>query len=214
MNHSYDSLRLEYEALGLHEEDIHKSPFLQFRHWFQAALDLKIDLANAMVLATANKNGMPDARYVLLKDYSERGFVFYTSSLSRKGRQLADNPYATLVFYWREMHRQIRVEGSVEQLPEDTSDSYFQTRPRGSQISAWVASQSEVIPDREYLKDREAALLRQYAGLPVPRPDNWTGYCVKPERIEFWQGQENRLHDRIQYQLTDTSEWSISRLAP
>lgn len=214
MGHDFDSLRLEYEALGLHESDVPSNPVQQFRNWFQAALDLNIELANVMVLATADTNGLPDARYVLLKDYSDEGFVFYTSSLSRKGQQLANNPYAALVFYWREMHRQIRVEGKVVQLPGEKSDSYFHTRPRGSQISAWVAAQSEVIPDREYLKLREAALMQEYRDLPVPRPDNWTGYCVKPERVEFWQGQENRLHDRIQYQLTGTGAWSISRLAP
>lgn len=214
MSQDISSLRREYEAGGLHEEGVDKDPIRQFGIWFQAALDLGIDLANAMVLATADEDGTPTARYVLLKEYGEDGFIFYTNRLSQKGREMEKNPRVALVLYWREMHRQIRIEGGVEELPAEKIDAYFRSRPRGSQISAWVAPQSEVIASRDYLEAREAALIQEFDGKPVPRPEAWAGYRVKPVLIEFWQGQANRLHDRIRYRQVDADTWEINRLAP
>ena len=207
-------LRLEYESIGLHEKDVDKDPVSQFGSWFQAALDRGIELANAMVLATADSKGRPTARYVLLKEYNNTGFVFYTNRLSRKGRDMEENPLAALVFYWKEMHRQVRIEGGVEQLPVEKADEYFKTRPRGSQISTWVAVQSDVIAGRENMKNKVTELTQRFLNRPVPRPESWAGYRVRPEVMEFWQGQENRLHDRIVYQREQSGKWIISRLAP
>lgn len=214
MSHDLSGHRTEYDYAGLHESTVGPDPFHLFGLWFQEALALNIELANAMVVATADSDGRPAARYVLLKEYSSAGFVFYTNSLSQKGRQIEHNPHAALVFYWKEMHRQIRIEGRVEQLGADKADSYFATRPRGSQISTWVASQSEVVPDRESLYARVEELTTQFENQVIPRPDAWTGYRVVPTRVEFWQGQENRLHDRLVYHRNDSGDWSMSRLAP
>jgi len=214
MKRDIADLRVEYETAGLHERDIHGDPLVQFDRWFQEALAAGIDVPNAMVLATADGQGRPSARYVLLKEYDEGGFVFYTSSHSRKGRELAENPRAALVFYWSALHRQVHIEGGVTQLEPDKADGYFQSRPRGSQISAWVGTQSSIIESREKMEDKARALSREFASRPVPRPDNWLGYRVRPESIEFWQGRENRLHDRIRYQRNTTGSWITSRLVP
>lgn len=214
MAQDLSDLRREYIARGLHEEEIDANPVLQFRTWFTEVLSLEIDLPNAMVIATADAGGIPDARYVLLKEYSDEGFVFYTSSLSRKGQQLKERPWATLVFFWKELDRQVRISGRVEVLPADAADNYFRSRPRGSQIGAWVAPQSEVIPDQKYMSDRSEELAHQYDGQDVPRPQAWLGYRVIPDSYEFWQGQENRLHDRIQYLLNEGGTWTTNRLAP
>ena len=214
MSRDISGYRSEYGYEDLSESEASTDPFEQFGRWFGQALALDIELANAMVVATADSEGRPSARYVLLKEYSRDGFIFYTNNLSRKGRQLAENPYAALVLYWREMHRQIRIEGSVEQLPADKADAYFATRPRGSQISAWVAPQSGIVPDRASLRARFDELSRQYNDKPVPRPEDWTGYRVIPQLIEFWQGQQNRLHDRLVYQRDNAEVWTLCRLAP
>lgn len=214
MNQDLSDLRQEYISRGLHEEDVLDDPVKQFDLWFQEVQMMDIDLANAMVIATAGSDGKPSARYVLLKEYSHEGFVFYTSSLSQKGRELNERPQAALVFYWKELHRQIRVEGQVERLSAQAADNYFESRPRGSQISAWVAPQSEEIPDQKYMHDKFHELTEEYQGQPIPRPDVWLGYRVIPELFEFWQGQENRLHDRIVYLPEKSGGWSIRRLAP
>jgi len=208
------TIRFEYEHAGLHEHELDSDPFAQFGQWLQAAMAHDKELANAMVLATADRDGRPSARYVLLKEFSNEGFVFYTNSLSQKGRELAENPRAALVFYWRQMHRQIRIEGNVEQLSADRADSYFASRPRGSQISTWAAPQSGIVPDRNFLQDRVTELSQQFENKTVPRPEDWVGYCVKPDTFEFWQGQENRLHDRLVYLRNETGMWTIARLAP
>jgi pyridoxamine 5'-phosphate oxidase len=214
MRRDLSGLRLEYVSRGLREEDLQRDPLKQFESWFQQALELDISMANAMVLATADAEGRPSARYVLLKEYDEQGFVFYTNSMSLKGRQIKDNPLAALVFYWSDLHRQVRIEGGVEQLPDDKADRYFASRPRGSQISAWVGVQSDVIADRRHMQDKVAELEKRFHDQPVPRPESWTGYRVCPQLIEFWQGQENRLHDRIAYRRNGKGVWTISRLAP
>ena len=209
-----NGLRVEYTSPGLEERDLRDDPVAQFEAWFDEAVTAEIPLANAMVLATADADGAPAARYVLLKGYDADGFVFYTSSLSRKGGELARNPRAALLFYWQPLHRQVRVEGPVERLPAERADLYFRSRPRDSQISAWVADQSQPVPDRDYLQDRVAELDRRFGDDPVPRPEAWLGYRVKPESLEFWQGQDNRLHDRILYRRDGAGGWTLTRLAP
>ena len=214
MSHDISGHRSEYDYAGLHEAAVSADPFHQFGQWFQEAIALDIELVNAMVVATADGDGRPAARYVLLKEYSSAGFVFYTNSLSQKGRQFAVNPQAALLFYWKEMHRQIRIGGRVEQIADNRSDEYFASRPRGSQISAWVAPQSSVVPDHAWMQDRVTALSTQYENSSIPRPPDWTGYQVIPHWFEFWQGQENRLHDRLAYQRNTSGDWVITRLAP
>ncbi|MEM1444449.1 MAG: pyridoxamine 5'-phosphate oxidase [Planctomycetota bacterium] len=208
------NLRQPYNVAGLLEGDLLDSPFDQFQMWFTQAKAAGIKEPNAMTLATASADGVPDARIVLLKGLNpESGFAFYTNYDSVKAKQLEANPRATLVFYWDRLDRQVRVHGAVQQLPEATNDRYFAQRPRGSQIGAWSSPQSSVIPNREILTQREAEINQQYEGQDVPRPPHWGGYAVLPERIEFWQGQPSRLHDRLVY-VRDGQAWKIERLAP
>ncbi len=214
MNHDLSDLRMDYIAGGLHEDDLENNPVSQFSKWFSEVLKLEISMANAMILATVDEQGLPDARYVILKEYSEEGFIFYTNTLSPKGRQLKYRPEAALVFYWKELHRQVRIKGSVEQLSNDAADSYFKSRPKGSRISSLIATQSDVIPDQKFLHEKFLQLQSQYTDDDVPRPAEWSGYRVNPHTVEFWQGQENRLHDRILYTRENGENWKISRLAP
>jgi len=186
----------------------------QFDAWFREVTDLGLELPNAVVLATTGADGQPSARCVLLKDYGERGFVFYSHADSRKGRQLEENPRAALVFYWEPVHRQVRVEGAVERLPTAAAEEYFRTRPYGSRLSARVAPQSSTVAGRGFLEQQRAELDRQYRGGQVPAPESWTGYRVVPDSIEFWQGREDRLHDRIVYAREVSGSWSRRRLAP
>jgi pyridoxamine 5'-phosphate oxidase len=169
---------------------------------------------NAMTLATADKNGRPSARVVLLKGLDERGFMFYTNYDSRKSQELTENPQAALVFYWSDLERQVCIAGEVSKLPALESDAYFKSRPRGSQIAAWVSHQSDVIPDRAALETKCRQLEAQYAGQAVPRPPNWGGYVLTPNRIEFWQGRPDRLHDRFRYTRQVDGGWQIERLSP
>ena len=179
MNHDLSELRLEYIAKGLHEDDLEDDPVKQFARWFSEVLQLEVSMANAMVLATTDEQGFPDARYVLLKDYNDSGFIFYTNSLSQKGRQLKHRPQAALVFYWKELHRQVRIKGTVEQLSDEDADIYFASRPRGSRISSLVATQSETVPDQKFLHERYLALEDQYGEDAVPRPASWYGYRAR-----------------------------------
>jgi pyridoxamine 5'-phosphate oxidase len=170
---------------------------------------------NAMTLATCSPEGKPSARIVLLKDYSAAGFSFFTNYESRKGRELLANPNAALVLFWKELHRQVRIEGRVEKLDAEASASYFQSRPRGSQVGAWASPQSSVLPDRQTLVEQAEKTERQYEGLEkLPLPGFWGGYLLRPETVEFWQGQPNRLHDRIRYVLKKNGAWKMERLAP
>ena len=212
MSIDYDKLRREYRQVLLDEEKMNDDPVLEFESWFDQAVNLELELPNAMVLATV-KDGKPAARYVLLKSFGQDGFVFFTHAVSAKGRQLADNPYAALVFYWSPIHRQVRVEGRVVGVSEQEADEYFASRPHGSRVAVWVADQSSEVESRTYLEERMAQLEEEYPG-EVPRPETWTGYRVIPESIEFWQGRENRLHDRVLYRRNGEHEWSKSRLAP
>jgi pyridoxamine 5'-phosphate oxidase len=198
----------------LTEDQVNPDPLQQFRAWFAEAEAAGLYQPEAMTLATATADGRPAARAVLLRGADERGFTFFTNYTSRKGRELADNPRAALLFFWAELHRQVRVEGRIEVVSESESDDYFRTRPRGSQVGAWASEQSEVLPNREALDKAFEEMDRRFEGRPVPRPLHWGGYRVVPETIEFWQGRENRLHDRLCFRRRPGGGWDIVRLAP
>ena len=215
MDSSIADLRQNYTRAGLSEADLNSNPIEQFDIWFQQALDADLIEPNAMTLATAAPDGKPTARIVLLKGVSERGFVFYTNYESQKGQQLIANPYGALVFLWDKLERQIRIEGKVEKLTESESAEYFHSRPKASQLGAWASDQSRVIPNREVLEQKLADLQEQYSGdATVPLPEHWGGFRVVPNRIEFWQGRPNRLHDRLVYDLQADGDWQIKRLSP
>ena len=189
------------------------NPIQQFRLWFDEAIEAGIPETDAMTLATATSGGNPSARIVLLKSFDERGFVFYTNYQSRKAKELAENPRVSLLFYWMQIKRQVRVEGVVEKVSAEESDRYFNSRPLGSRIGAWASEQSRPVQNREQLEKSFEAYRAKF-GEQVPRPPHWGGYRVKPSRIEFWQGRDNRLHDRLRFTLQDDGSWLIERLAP
>jgi len=203
------------EPSALTETNVDANPIRQFQAWIDEvrANGVSEQDAISMTLATATKAGEPDARIVLLKSFDDRGFVFYTNYQSRKAKELSDNARACLLFYWAQLWRQVRIEGTVEKASDEDSDEYFQSRPTGSKLGAWTSNQSEVIASREVLEVRFAELQERF-GDNVPRPPHWGGYRVKPNAIEFWQGQENRLHDRLRYRLQQDGSWLIERLAP
>ena len=198
---------------ALNKSDVDRNPIKQFAKWYHEATTFGIAETDAMTLATATKDGRPSARIVLLKDFDDRGFVFFTNYESRKAKDLAENPRACLVAYWLPVKRQVRIEGFVEQVSEKESEAYFQTRPLGSRIGAWASNQSEVVENRDALEQRYADLSERY-GEDVPRPPHWGGYRIDPEVIEFWQGRDNRLHDRLRYRLQADGTWVIERLGP
>ncbi len=208
------ALRREYRDMELNERDVETSPIDQFRKWFEQAVDVVARDASAMTLATADAKGRPSARIVLLKGFDERGFTFFTNYGSQKARDLEENPQGALVFWWTELDRQVRIDGPVEPTTFRESTKYFATRPRGSQLSAAASPQSRVIPNRQALIDAVADVEKTCEGRDVPCPETWGGFRLVPERIEFWQGRPNRLHDRIRYRLDDEGKWIIDRLAP
>ena len=214
MSNSIADIRKDYKLQTLSEKDVLPDPFGQFDKWWGEALRADIDEANAMTLATASADGMPDARIVLLKGFDERGFTFFTNYNSSKGLELLENPRASLVFFWKELERQVRISGLVSLVSGKESDDYFNSRPEGSRIGAWASPQSEVIESREWLEENEKKLHEQFSGAPVNRPLHWGGYRVKPTRVEFWQGRPSRLHDRILFSLRENGHWAIERLAP
>ena len=206
-------LRQEYTRAGLGESDLASDPIEQFRRWFDEALAAGLHEPNAMTVATATPDGRPSARVVLLKGFDERGFAFYTNYEGRKATELEANPRCTLLFYWGVLERQIRVEGRAVRLSGEESDAYYASRPRGSRLGALASRQSQKIRDRGVLEGRLRELEREYEGREVPRPPYWGGYRVEPEAFEFWQGRENRLHDRLVYRRGDEG-WTVERLQP
>lgn len=207
-------LRREYTLAGLTEQEIDPDPLRQFQKWLQDALAAQIPEPNAMVLATVGPNGRPSTRTMLLKGADDRGFSFFTNYQSRKGRELAANPHASLTFPWLGLERQVAIEGSVTRLSRAESEDYFRMRPRGSRLGAWASPQSSVIAGRSVLEERLQQIEAQYPGEEIPTPPNWGGYLLVPSRIEFWQGRPNRLHDRICYTRQDNGPWRMERLSP
>lgn len=214
MDTSVADLRKEYTFLGLSETEAHPNPFKQFRLWFEQAITAQLPEPNAMIIATATVDGKPSARMVLLKNYDERGFVFYTNYDSNKGQQLLENPWGAITFWWAQLERQVRIEGRVEKVSDAESDEYFNSRPIGSQLGAWASNQSQVVESREVLEQRLEQLKQEYENKEVPRPPHWGGFRLIPDEIEFWQGRPNRLHDRLLYRRTQDGSWTIQRLAP
>ena len=214
MNSNFSELRRDYIYSSMNEAEMDPDPIRQFAAWFQKTIDAGLDLPNAMALATAGRDGVPSVRYVLMKGYDAGGFVFYSHSGSSKGRQLAENPQAALVFYWPPMHRQVRIDGRVEHVPDKEADEYFNSRPYDSRVSAWVARQSSIVPSRDFLEQQYYKVAQEFPGEEIPRPHDWVGYTGVPAKIEFWQGREGRLHDRIEYILNSVGSWSMHRLAP
>jgi pyridoxamine 5'-phosphate oxidase len=207
-------LRVEYRPKPLLEIEADPEPLLTFRRWFADAAAAQLHEANAMTLATVGADGRPSARIMLMKDFDEQGITFFTNYTSRKGEELAANPYAAAVFWWGPQERQVRVEGPVTQVSAAESDDYFRRRPRGSRLGAWVSAQSKVIPSREVLEARQRELEEEYNQADPPRPPHWGGYRLAPEVIEFWQGGPNRIHDRLRYSRRSDGSWLIERLSP
>jgi pyridoxamine 5'-phosphate oxidase len=214
MNPSIADLRKDYSSQILRETDIELNPIDQFQKWWTEAVNSQIDEVNAMTLATASSDGMPSARIMLLKDFNQNGFVFFTNYKSYKAMHLEENPKACLLFFWKELERQVRITGLVKRISEKDSDEYFYSRPVGSQVGAWASNQSQVIESREWLESRYLQLTEEFKQKELKRPPHWGGYLVTPVIIEFWQGRPSRLHDRIQYSLEEDGSWKIERLSP
>lgn len=210
---SYEHLRRDYERGELNGEQLTQDPLALFHQWLEAAVEADEIEPNAMALATVGADGQPRVRFVLLKDATDEGFVFFTNYESRKGLDLAEAPRASLAFWWPRLERQVRVDGAAAELDAAASDAYFASRPHGSQIGAWASRQGQPIDDREVLVEAVKGVEERYAGVAVPRPPYWGGYVIKPHRMEFWQGRNDRLHDRFEYRL-QADGWSSRRLAP
>ena len=208
----FESLRVSYEQGELNESEVSHNPLDQFNKWLQEAIKNQVPEPNAMVLATVSKDGQPGARNVLLKSADDNGFIFFSNKHSDKASDLKQNPNCTLLFSWLSQHRQVIVKGKAEEISKEESNTYFQTRPYGSRISAWVSNQSQVIKNREELEIKVKEFMDKYPE-NVPMPDHWGGYLVKPESIEFWQGRPSRLHDRIRF-TKKANTWTIERIAP
>lgn len=205
--------RVDYETAGLDVADVDVDPLAQWQRWYREASEAGCVEPHAFVLSTTDAEGWPQSRYLLVRGADERGFSFFTNYDSDKGQQLAADPRAAMLFTWLQLHRQVRVVGTVERLPDDESDEYFASRPRGSQLGAWSSPQSQVIPDRAWLEDRVEQMAATFGDDPVPRPAFWGGWLLRPRSYEFWQGRPSRLHDRVRYDPADTG-WTVSRLAP
>jgi pyridoxamine 5'-phosphate oxidase len=206
-------LRREYARARLDERDVDPDPLVQFRKWFDDARRAQLPEPNAMTLATATPGGVPSARMVLLKAADERGFTFFTDYRSRKGQELAANPHAALVFFWGELERQVRITGTVTRVSREETEAYFRTRPRESRLGAWSSHQSTVLAGREALEARLREVSARHPGDEVPTPPYWGGYLLRPDALEFWQGRESRLHDRVRYHR-EAGGWRIERLSP
>ncbi len=208
------NFRNEYISHGLDEKDVDPDPIVQFEKWFEDAVKNKVNEPNVMHLSTADSDGKPSGRIMLLKGFNENGFVFYTNYDSRKGNELRVNSFASMTFLWLELYRQVRIEGKVKPLTSQESDEYFHSRPRGSQIGAFASSQSRILNSRAELEKAAEDIEVRFKDKEIPRPENWGGFCLVPESIEFWQGRANRLHDRIKYQREQNETWTIKRLYP
>lgn len=211
---SLADIRKDYQKASLNKNGVDPNPFRQFEKWFSEVLESKVEEPNAMALATVSKDGQPSARIVLLKGVDETGFYFYTNYESRKALELAENANAALVFFWKELERQVRIEGRAKKSSPDKSDAYFHSRPVKSQIGAWASPQSRIISARSFLEEEVKKVEERFKTMPVTRPPFWGGYVLQPEKIEFWQGRSNRLHDRLQYSFVPGEGWKIERLAP
>jgi pyridoxamine 5'-phosphate oxidase len=207
------NLRRSYSAKKLMEDSVALDPFKQFSVWMNDAINSNIIEPNAMILATANSGGIPSARVVLLKDFNEKGFVFFTNYKSSKAKDLSENPNASLLFFWDVLERQVRVNGKVKKVSVEESEEYFKSRPRENQLGAWASEQSSVLKNRKVLDEKYKFFMKQFKGKEIPLPEFWGGYCIIPNKFEFWQGRENRLHDRILYRKI-RSKWKIERLSP
>ncbi len=212
MNRAIADIRKDYKLKSLSEKEVSNNPYDQFGIWWKEAIESNLDEVNAMTLSTCSKEGRPSSRIMLLKGYDEKGFVFFTNYNSRKGSDILANPFVSLLFFWKELERQVRIEGSIEKLEDSYNDEYFYSRPVGSRIGAWASNQSSILENREELEARVTKYTQEY-GDTVPRPAHWGGYRVIPNKIEFWQGSSSRLHDRVEYNLNNNS-WRISRLSP
>lgn len=208
------ALRAKYTTRGLDIKDLNPNPFLQFELWFKQAMEADLLEPNAFSLATVGNDMMPSIRTVLLKIFDEKGFVFFTNYKSHKAKQIEENPKAAALFAWLDLERQVKIEGSIEKISKTESLKYFLSRPKGSQIGAWVSHQSKVISSRSLLEQKFDEIRRKFVKGEVPFPDFWGGYIIKPVKIEFWQGGQDRLHDRFVYELQNDNAWTISRLAP
>jgi pyridoxamine 5'-phosphate oxidase len=212
--HNIADIRKDYRLQTLNEADVHLNPLSQFNLWWEQAINAEIEEVNAMTLATVDESGNPNARVVLLKGIDESGFVFFTNYDSCKAREIEHSQNVCLVFFWKELERQVRIRGKIDKLDATDNDSYFFSRPFGSQIGAWASPQSQVIPDRSILEKNVQALELKFSKEEMERPTHWGGYRVVPVEIEFWQGRSNRLHDRIRYRRVDSVDWLMERLAP
>jgi len=213
MTHNLSEIRREYAQKALSCKEIHSDPIEQFKQWFDEAYASKVPDPTAMVLSTVNREFQVSSRIVLLKEIEQNGFVFYSNYNSRKATDLAASPNASLLFYWAELERQVRIEGRVEQLSSQRSDVYFASRPEGSKLAAWASNQSHAIPDRKHLEKQIEVYEQKFQGQPIVRPPFWGGYILYPTSLEFWQGRPNRLHDRIQFTMEE-NKWKPRRLAP
>ena len=209
-----ENLRNDYRSASLSEKDVAADPISQFAKWFAEALDGGLYEPNAMTLATATHDGKPSARILLLKGFDKTGFTFYTNYLSRKGKEISRNPAASMVFFWAELERQVRIEGTIEKVSKEESEKYFHSRPKESQVGAIASQQSQELKGKEPLENSWNELLEKFADKEVPKPAYWGGYVLKPQVVEFWQGRPGRLHDRIVYKRSDKNSWKIVRLAP
>ena len=214
MSHSIAEIRREYILQSLSESDVADNAIDQFTNWWEVAIKAGIEDINAMTLATASKESIPSARIVLLKGYDTNGFIFFTNYQSQKGKDLADNPQGALLFFWKELERQIRIDGTIDKISKEESDAYFHSRPASSRIGAWASPQSRVISNRKVIENNFLEYEEKFGIDIIPRPEHWGGYILQPRVIEFWQGRSSRLHDRIQYTLQPDCNWKIERLAP